>query len=454
MTDQPYDNFAIILHTDGQRVLLFPGADGWAPPSHTQTEAPAITRAMRERLGVETVVLRCLYDRARFAPDARQQIYALESLSPNWDLPAGARWMDRATLARITLAHEWQRATIDGWLGELERSTMPFQPRAWELPGWFASASEWIAEQAERAGRPLTGAVEQAQARAWACVLRAPTARGAIYMKAAIPLYGFEPALTQALAALAPAHIPPVVATDTARGWLLTADAGPSVRDLFKASDPAASWPDLLAQFARMQIAAAPHIADYLATGCSDRRLERLPHLYDDLIARRDVLLVEQAMGLSEADWKRARAMSSEVAALCAELASYDIPQSIHHDDFGAGNILRGRDGAYVFIDWSDGAITHPFCSMVIPLRWARYLLSYEEPALARMRAAYLEQWSAFGAPERLDAAFALAHRLGKLVRALTWADFSAAMPVEVAWEYADSAPYWLRMFLNDDEGD
>jgi hypothetical protein len=142
------------------------------------------------------------------------------------------------------------------------------------------------------------------------------------------------------------------------------------------------------------------------------------------------------------------------VEALCAELAACGVPDGLHHDDFGPGNALLSPTGDYLVFDWSDCAVTMPLCSLFIPLRWARYVLHYDEAALERMRDAYLEPWRAVISSDQLERALPLALRLAKLQRALTWWTWMRAVGPDTAWEYADSAPYFLRMFLNDDEGD
>jgi hypothetical protein len=276
----------------------------------------------------------------------------------------------------------------------------------------------------------------------------------ALYFKAVDPAFAFEAPLTAGLARRWPAHLPPIVAIDAVRGWLLTAHGGPVARDLVRASDGLAHWERLLAQFAQLQIESVGEAARLLALGVPDRRLSRMPQLYAEIVADRETLCVGQSGGLSEEDWERARTFGPQVAALCAELAVCGLPDSLHHDDFGPGNALLGPTGDYIFFDWSDCAVTMPLCSLFIPLRWARYLLDYDEARLGRMREAYLAPWRAIVSSEQLERALLLALRLAKLQRALTWRAWIRATGPARAWEYADSAPYFLRMFLNDDEGD
>ncbi len=225
-------------------------------------------------------------------------------------------------------------------------------------------------------------------------------------------------------------------------------------RDLVRGEDGLAHWERLLAQFAQMQIESAGEVGHLTELGVPDRRLAKIPLLYREIAADRETLLVGRPGGLTEEERERAQEFAPEVEALCAELADCGLPDGLHHDDFGPGNALLGPSGAYIFFDWSDCAITMPLCSLFIPLRWARYVLDYDEAALERMQEAYLEPWRAVVPGENLERALPLALRLAKLQRALTWRAWVRATGSERAWEYADSAPYFFRMFLNDDEGD
>lgn len=452
--EAPYANEAVIAHPRKARILLLASDGGWALPGFGATEPPAIIAAIRERLGVETIVLRVIYDRARFEKEAREQIYALEVRSADWTPPADARWVGRGELHALPLANPARRSLLDAWLAEVEDGATSSRSAPWERQGWFAGAEKWLGERASEGGDTLSGPVEQAHARLWSCMLTAPTDRGPLYFKAVDPAFAFEASLTQALAARWPEHLPPVVAIDAERGWLLTAHGGRVVRDLVRGANGLTHWEGLLAQFAQMQIASAGEVEQLSALGVPDRRLARMPQLYREMAADREALRVGQPDGLSEAEWERAQAFAPAVEALCAELVECGLPDGLHHDDFGPGNVLLGSTGDYIFFDWSDCAITAPLCSLFIPLRWARFLLDYDEATLGRMRDAYLEPWQAVASREKLDRALPLALRLAKLQRALTWRAWIRATGSERAWEYADSAPYFFRMFLNDDEGE
>ena len=101
---------------------------------------------------------------------------------------------------------------------------------------------------------------------------------------------------------------------------------------------------------------------------------------YAELVADRERLL----MGVeNDRRWTNTsawgRTYEPAIRALCESPAAYAIPESLRHDDFGAGNAPVSGD-RYIFYDWAERAITRTFCSMFIALRWARYVAEYSQP--------------------------------------------------------------------------
>ena len=62
----------------------------------------------------------------------------------------------------------------------------------------------------------------------------------------------------------------------------------------------------------------------------------------------------------------------ARVEERAAELDAFGLPMSIDHGDLHAGNVLAPGD-RYVFFDWHEGAVTHPFFSMVVATRWLHH---------------------------------------------------------------------------------
>lgn len=270
-----------------------------------------------------------------------------------------------------------------------------------------------------------------------------------MFFKSAHPSQAYEAVLSRMLGIWLAPRVPRTTAADPRRGWLLIEDGG---RDLRKRAF-SEHTPDLsaayLSEFARLQRAATPYVDQFLIAGCPDFRLARLPERFAALLADPDLLLVGEPGGMPRDEHAQLTAMIPDVESLCARLAAYGIPETLHHDDLGPGNVLEGPAGL-AFFDWAESAVTHPFCSLMIPLRWARLVQECDDAALDTLRDAYLAPWADYGSPEELRAALGLAHRLAYLCRALTYAHLLAAMEPRAAWEMADAPAYWLRLFLRD----
>jgi Phosphotransferase enzyme family len=448
MADDLLDaNYALLAHPYEPRILLLQDGPAWTLPRLASWDAREIRAELRERLALDTTVQRSVYFRARADDEEAARITALESHTPGWTLPPSARWIGRAELDTLPLAIPEHRDAIAAALDEAESGEVPAQRPPWALPGWLPVATAWIDQRLSGLGDTLTGPIEQMHAREWSTVLRVPTTRGLLYFKAEAPCAAFEPGLTEQLARLVPDDVPRVLATDLDRAYMLTEHGGTGARDVAIVGRDLETWEAMLPQFATLQQATASHLDLLLASGCPDLRLIRLPALYAALLADTEMLLVGQPGGLTMAEYNAARAFTPEVASLCAALAAFGLPETVHHDDFHLGNMLV-RDGRFVFIDWAEGAVTHPLCSLMITLRVAKLLRRSGDDTLARMRDIYLAAWTDFAPLPRLVEAFTRAQRIALLLRALTWRDAVSHMEPNARLQYGDSPAYWLRLFL------
>ena len=66
--------------------------------------------------------------------------------------------------------------------------------------------------------------------------------------------------------------------------------------------------------------------------------------------------------GLDRAEAAALRARIPILVDACHELADSGVPDSLEHGDLTADEVILGEMGP-VFLDWSDGSITHPFLS-------------------------------------------------------------------------------------------
>jgi aminoglycoside phosphotransferase (APT) family kinase protein len=134
---------------------------------------------------------------------------------------------------------------------------------------------------------------------------------------------------------------------------------------------------------------------------------------------------------------------------MCERLASFGIPETIHHDDFHDGNIFI-HDGRVIFTDWGESAVTHPFFTLVVIMRSVDNSMGVDfSPESEQVRDMYLAHWASYGSPDVLKSVVKLAQRVGYVNRALTWKMSLAEMPPALRTEYAIAVPSYLKDFVN-----
>lgn len=232
---------------------------------------------------------------------------------------------------------------------------------AWDDPAWLDAAHVWISRELAARGRTV-GRVEQVHVRPWSTVLRVETAEGAVFFKANADGLTHEARVVAVLAGRCPELVPPPLATDGDRGWLLLADAGTCLRDLVAAERSVDRWREVLPLYGRLQRAVEPDVPALLAAGCPDRRLATLPAALAVLLDE-----LEDAPVLEAEERRRLRDALPSVARLCDEIAAVGVPETVQHDDLNDGQIYVS-DGAYRVLDWADACVTHPFLSLSVAL--------------------------------------------------------------------------------------
>jgi hypothetical protein len=280
-----------------------------------------------------------------------------------------------------------------------------------------------------------TGAAETVKQVAWSTVVRIPVAGGAVYAKACRGQTGYEPALVAALARHVPDRVAVPIAVAPDEGRLLLEDGGPTLRTQPGNTDPA-TWEAFVARYAELQQAMAPHAEELLALGVPDQRPAALPVLFDELL---------DEVPVDDEPRRTLVALRPTLADACARLAAAGPPPTVQHDDLHTANVLPGPR----FFDWGDAAVAHPFTSLLATLRsFAHWLdLPAGDPAVTRVRDAYLEPWG-LGAEGRELAA--LATWTGCVSRSLAWRRALAGATSDEAEPYADSVPGWLEELLMD----
>jgi hypothetical protein len=314
----------------------------------------------------------------------------------------------------------------------------------WTEPDWLESVHAWIRSQLERLGLEPAGEIEQPHVRPWSTVLRVPTNDGDAWFKANMPTQAFEVAVVETLAARRPDLVPTLLATDLQRGWMLQGDGGTRLREILEETGDFDVWIEILPLYAELQMDVAADRDRLLAAGVPDRLLASLPGQFEEVLADAEALET-----LTQDERRRLAALAPCIEAECRELADYGLPETIQHDDLHDGQVFV-RDGRFLFFDWGDACVSHPFYTLVVTLAVLAYRLEldHDAPELDRFRDAYLEPWTRFRPRRELEQAYPLAYRLGVLCRGLTWRSVVAVLPQPLRDDEADAVPERMRMLL------
>ena len=324
----------------------------------------------------------------------------------------------------------------------------------WNIPGWAEQAEAWIRQELTISGWAPRAALEWVHQRPWSAFARIQTVRGWAYFKAPSPAYRYEAPLTAALSVWAPQVSVNLLAYDMQHGWLLSAHAGETLRSRGQTPAQLADWQKILPAYAEFQIGLAERVEEMLAFSMPDRRPVRLPALFAETMNDEENLRVGLQPGLSAEEYQALLAMQPQVQAWCAQLAQSGIPVSLVHEELHENNVLF--DGArYVYTDWSDSSVAHPFFTLIVTLRATAYWLKLNEYGsdMMRLHDAYLEPWTRFQPHAALLEIFPLAYRLGMLNRALSWRQGVGSLSWQQREAYADNVPGWLQDFLNTSPG-
>ncbi|MCA9863818.1 MAG: phosphotransferase [Thermomicrobiales bacterium] len=408
-----------------------------------------VLQAVQERWRLDAVVLRCLAWQSD--PDARQQWISYLLQPRPAVLPHHGRWLPIRDLAPADLPDDPHREILETALRELD-APPPLARRPWAERGWFAEAETWAATALHAAGAPPSR--PPAQRRTWglSTVWRYETPAGAYYFKAAAHrdtsgtaatadrsfLFANEASLLAGLAERFPGHVSNPVVTDPQRGWMLLPDAGPALAT----SDDLGAWEAALRAHARHQRAYAGKTDELLRIGCLDRRLSRLAAQLDDL-ATDDAALA----CLDPASRNRLHAAIPALRALLDEAANLDLPDTLVHGDFHAGNIGL-RDGRAVYFDWTDACVAPPFLDLVTFLDESD-VLDAAPGSRERLRAAYLAEWQGVATAEALARSAALAEPIGMVHQAISYQHMLPGLEDPTRSAMGAGVTYWVGRLLD-----
>jgi hypothetical protein len=278
----------------------------------------------------------------------------------------------------------------------------------WEDPVWVATARGWIDDRLDALGLTRTGDIEQPHVRTWSTAMRVPTDTGVVWFKANAEALAYEAPLAALLAERRPDVVPPLLAWDSATGWMLMEDAGTMLRNVEPEEPWLDVWREVLPRYAALQLAMAADVETLVTLGVPDLRLATLPERYRQVI---DQVGAE----------RRFRDAVPHVVDLCDRLAGYGVDETVQHDDLHDAQIFV-RDGHSHVLDWGDACVSHPFFTLSVSLegvlQWGLYDVA-DAVDVTPFRDGYLAPFAAAYPGVDLAAAVEPALRLGWVCRAI-----------------------------------
>lgn len=276
----------------------------------------------------------------------------------------------------------------------------------------------------------MAGPIEQVHLRPWSTVFRVPTTAGAVYVKCCGPTQRHEPRLTALLYREFPGLVTEVLALLPERPWMLVAEGGRKIRDVYAGDELLRAWREILPRYAQLQRDATPHVDEILGFGTPDHRATSLVAGFADVIADEPTLTGDRPERLSDDERRALVALRPMLIDALRALAAIRIDDTLQHDDLHHGNVLV-RDGRLVIFDWGDACVSHPFLSLAVTLRFAAQATKHkvDDREILALRDAYLEPWSDRGSAAELRSAAELGRRIGEVSRTLTFDAVARAYP-------------------------
>ena len=344
--------------------------------------------------------------------------------------PAGYAWAPADAVLAATRPEPVRAALERSLLAAAtpaDESTPP-----WFVPGWRARTAAWMGDRLAARGRSMTEGPRVVHAGPVSVVLRAETATGPVFHKAAVRHFAQEATILEALGRRTPGWVPEVLAVDPAVGSLMAPMGGQELAD-----GPPETWDRGLRRLAELQMSWEGRTPELLAAGAPARDLRALAARVEAMEG-----VFHALVRLQPDAWP---SWPNLAAGLCARILALDaspIAETLVHGDFHPGNVMVDGEEVRVF-DWSDGAISHPFVDLA---EYVRHLPTAAERR--RMVDAYLEPWSAGYERAALERAAADAPAVGAVYQVDTYLALVPALDPRDRWQYEHAAPRWLRAAL------
>ncbi|MDW6021452.1 phosphotransferase [Mesorhizobium sp. BAC0120] len=309
-TEPPQRIAQLVLVTpDGGVVGSLPGVPVELP---WWQEVESVVRAIRERHGIDVIVLRLL-QASRKRPHGGDVVYLAEVAEP---------------------------VAANHWAGRLEPHALR---QTYAEPGGPAADLDWAISVIRRRGIRPSGAPVQIRSWNLSSIWRIPVHGETLWLKVVPPFFAHEPRL---LTALAGEPVPRLLGHDGGR-MLLAEIRGD---DLYEATLPRLL--EMVTLLVGIQASWAGRVEELQALGLPDWRGPALAAGIADVVGRRRAeLSLHDAAVLDR--------FVNDLPRRFAGIEACGLPDTLVHGDFHPGN-FRGTADRLTLLDWGDSGIGHP----------------------------------------------------------------------------------------------
>lgn len=441
----------LLPHPLEPRLLMMQAHGEWRLPEwddateHAWQVTDHVNRAVAARYGMETTVLRCVRNTPDYTTGSDTRVYELDNHSAPHDMVPSSTWIGQSDLATQRIADPETREILGDWFSR-DAGDMPLRGPPWTQRGWYIEALAWTVAQLRGKGTTTVGAPDQLRTGERSFLMRVRTNSGNYYFKAAPPMFGHEPELIAWLAERYPENSPEIVAIDAERGWFLQYEVNGSALPLNEVREEE-EWYRAVRRLGEIQVDCVKQTAALRKLRVPHRGLEVLARRIPKLCGSAGAMMLGEPDGLRRGEIDRIAGLAPTLLALCEELASYEIPDSLEHGDLWASNILSTLAGP-VYLDWSDSSISHPFFSLSQLMVEASGLLpATSTESRRRLRDSYLDPWRPLAPQQSLVRAFEIARVLAPVhLAATTHAELLPAAGYR--WELESTIPTLMRRAL------
>lgn len=283
----------------------------------------------------------------------------------------------------------------------------------------------------------------------WSTVYRFATDRGFVFLKKVPPALSIEPRIINILHNKFRAHVPKIIAINNEQHCFLMHDAGIQLHKYFKDNFKMEILIQTVQEYVALQINSSKNINLFLDIGVPDWRLEKLPTLYNNLIAEESLLIDD---GLTKDELIQLRKLEPKLSSICEKLSQYKINETFCHADYHDKNILIDTDTLQTtLIDLGEVLITHPFFSFLNCFYRAKQNFLLSDSQYQQLQLECFKPWLEFETQENLFEIFGIIQQcwsihavLGEF-RLLNSVDPLAFQTLRRQGRLANNLRYWIQ---------